>query len=137
MYVSTEKSKLAPTILMQAINMKMNLYSELKEINSKPKPFEYYTTPELWNDDYISRKMLEFHLNEDCDLASRNKAFINKSLSWLISKFNITKSTNICDFGCGPGLYTTEFAKQGAIVTGIDLSKRSLDYAKTVADKDI
>jgi len=114
----------------------MNIYSELSKINSKPKPFEFYTTPELWNDDYISSKMLGFHLNPDCDLASRNKAFISKSVSWLISKFNITTSTNICDFGCGPGLYTTEFAKQGAVVTGIDLSKRSLEYAKTVADKD-
>ena len=81
--------------------MDMNIYSELNEINSKPKPFEFYTTPDLWNDDHISKKMLEFHLNEDCDLALRNKDFITKSIEWLISKFNIDSSTNICDFGCG------------------------------------
>ena len=33
------------------------------------------------------------------------------------------------DLGCGPGLYVKEFAKTGAMVTGIDLSARSINYA--------
>ena len=37
--------------------------------------------------------------------------------------------------GVGPGLYTTRFSEQGAVVTGIDLSKRSLDYARAIAAK--
>lgn len=111
----------------------MNIYKTLQKINGKPTPFQFYTTPDLWNDKYISKKMLEFHLKDDIDLASRNKVFINKSVRWLISKFNINHSTHICDFGCGPGLYTTEFAKTGAYVTGIDLSKASIDYAKDIA----
>lgn len=115
--------------------MKINLYRELKEVNSKPKAFEFYTTLSFWNDEHISKKMLEFHLNEDLDLASRNKAFVRKSLDWLVSKFRISPSTKICDFGCGPGLYTTRFAEEGAQVTGVDVSKRSLDYAKEMAAK--
>lgn len=113
----------------------MNFYQKLNEINNKPKPFSFYTTPSLWNDEYISKKMLEFHLNEDVDLASRDKNAIAKSLAWLISKFNIAASTKICDFGCGPGLYTTRFAEEDAEVTGIDLSRRSLEYAKEIAYK--
>jgi SAM-dependent methyltransferase len=34
------------------------------------------------------------------------------------------------DVGCGPGLYAARLAKRGANVTGIDFSKRSIEYAK-------
>jgi len=109
------------------------MFEDLQKINERPKPFEFYTTPLLWNDEHISKKMLEYHLNEGVDLASRNQAFIEKSANWIVSKFKIIKGTKICDFGCGPGLYTTKFAEAGAVVTGIDLSKRSINYAKNIA----
>jgi 2-polyprenyl-3-methyl-5-hydroxy-6-metoxy-1,4-benzoquinol methylase len=41
--------------------------------------------------------------------------------------------TEIADFGCGPGLYTTRLAERGAIVTGIDFSNNSIEYAKQAA----
>ncbi len=49
------------------------------------------------------------------------------------ARFNIGDTTRICDFGCGPGLYTTLFAEKGANVTGIDFSRRSIEYAKNTA----
>jgi 2-polyprenyl-3-methyl-5-hydroxy-6-metoxy-1,4-benzoquinol methylase len=45
----------------------------------------------------------------------------------------VNETTEIADFGCGPGLYTERLSEQGAIVTGIDFSENSLDYAKKVA----
>jgi len=45
------------------------------------------------------------------------------------------RNTEIADFGCGPGLYTTRLAERGAIVTGIDFSENSLRHAKQVADE--
>jgi cyclopropane fatty-acyl-phospholipid synthase-like methyltransferase len=77
--------------------------------------------------------VLELHLNETVDLASRNKKFIQKSCAWILRHFGISSSSKICDFGCGPGLYTTAFAKYGAQVTGIDLSENSIRYAQEVA----
>ena len=109
------------------------MYTQLKEINKKPKPFEFYTADSLWADEYRSKQMLSYHLNADIDLASRNKNFINKSTNWIISEFVISKKSKICDFGCAVGLYTTPLAKTGARVTGIDFSKNSLEYAKEVA----
>ena len=109
------------------------MYTQLKEINKKPKAFEFYTADSLWTDEYRAKQMLSYHLNSDVDLASRNKEFINKSTNWIISEFNISKKSKICDFGCAVGLYTTELAKTGAKVTGIDFSKNSLEYAKEVA----
>ena len=43
------------------------MFEKLNKINQRPKPFEVYTAEHLWNDRYISKKMLECHLNEDID----------------------------------------------------------------------
>ncbi len=47
----------------------MHLFEELKNIGKQPKLFEKYTTPELWNDPWVSRQMLKVHLAEDVDPA--------------------------------------------------------------------
>jgi len=112
------------------------MYTQLKEINKKPKAFEFYTADSLWADEYTSKQMLSYHLNADIDLASRNKTFINKSINWIISEFKISEKSKICDFGCAVGLYTTAFAKTKARVTGIDFSKNSLNYANDIAKKE-
>lgn len=112
------------------------MFKKLEKIIDKPKPFEFYTTPLLWNDEYISKQMLEMHLNPNVEAASRNHKFIERSVRWIIDNFNITSNSSICDFGCGPGLYTNQFAKTGAKVTGIDLSKRSIKYASSKAKSE-
>ena len=109
------------------------MFNELENINTKPKPFEFYTADKLWTDEHISKKMLEFHLNKDVDVSSRNKKFIERSANWITSYFGLDNNFSICDFGCGPGLYTSHFAEKGAKVTGIDFSKRSIEYAKNIA----
>jgi len=109
------------------------MFAELEKINIRPKPFQYYTAEELWTDDHTSKQMLEFHLNESIDVSSRNKKFIDKSVEWILSTLSNIKNVSICDFGCGPGLYTSLFAENGADVTGIDFSARSIEYAINAA----
>lgn len=109
------------------------MFKKLKEINSRPAPFQFYTADELWTNKHTSKQMLKYHLNEQVDVSSRKKEFIEQSVKWIISKFKIDKTTEIADFGCGPGLYTTRLAERGARVTGIDFSQNSLNYAKEVA----
>jgi SAM-dependent methyltransferase len=109
------------------------MFNELKKINLRPKPFQFYTANALWTDEHTSQKMLEYHLDESVDLSSRNKEFIERSVKWILSHFGIDRHTAIADFGCGPGLYTTPFAEHGADVTGIDFSERSIRYAKETA----
>jgi cyclopropane fatty-acyl-phospholipid synthase-like methyltransferase len=111
------------------------MFTLLQKINHRPKPFQYYTAEELWTNDYTSKKMLSFHLDESIDVSSRNFKFIENSIEWVTSHFNVNHSTKICDFGCGPGLYTSHFAEKGAQVTGIDFSPRSIKYAKKSAQK--
>ena len=109
------------------------MFNELKEINSRPEPFQFYTAYELWANEHTSKKMLEYHLNESIDVSSRKKSFIERSVKWIVSHFNVNNKTEIADFGCGPGLYTTRLAENGAVVTGIDFSKNSIEYAKQTA----
>lgn len=111
------------------------MFKELESINSRPKPFQFYTAEELWTDEHTSKQMLQYHLNESVDVSSRNLKFIDRSVEWITSHFNVNDKTDIADFGCGPGLYTIRFAEKGAKVTGIDFSENSIQYAKEAALK--
>jgi len=111
----------------------MDLFATLEKINDRPQPFEFYTAADLWTDDHISAEMLRLHLDTTADPASRNQAFIDRSLWWIIERFAVSADTRICDFGCGPGLYTAPLAEHGAVVTGIDFSRRSIDFARQAA----
>lgn len=111
------------------------MFSHLEKINQRPEPFEICDAEILWNTPFISKSMLNYHLDENVDIASRKKVFIEKSIKWIMDFFSITEKSKICDFGCGPGLYTLGLAKRKAVVTGIDFSKNSIDYAMREADK--
>jgi 2-polyprenyl-3-methyl-5-hydroxy-6-metoxy-1,4-benzoquinol methylase len=112
------------------------MFDEIKEINTRPKPFEFYTADELWTNEHTAKVMLEYHLNAAVDISSRNRAFIERSVEWITAHFKIGEKTSVADFGCGPGLYTMRFAREGAAVTGIDFSKNSLNYARCIAEKN-
>jgi 2-polyprenyl-3-methyl-5-hydroxy-6-metoxy-1,4-benzoquinol methylase len=112
------------------------MFEELERINERPEPFQYYTASDLWTDEHTSKQMLSFHLNEAIDVSSRNAEFINRSVEWIASEFNIDRASRIADFGCGPGLYAAPLAKRGANVTGIDFSGRSIAYAKEFAARE-
>ena len=78
------------------------MFEELEKINTRPEPFEFYTADELWTDEHTSKQMLSFHLSEDNDISSRNGAFIERSVEWIVSHFNVGAGTKVADFGCGP-----------------------------------
>ena len=112
------------------------MFEELEMINERPEPFQFYTASDLWTDEHTSKQMLSFHLNEAIDISSRNTEFINRSVEWIATEFNIGIDSKIADFGCGPGLYAARLAEHGAKVTGIDFSERSIEYAKEVAARE-
>lgn len=112
------------------------MFKELQEIRRKPAPFEHYTAEELWTDEHTRDRMLEFHLDQTVDAASRNIRFIDRSARWIVEHFNLATGSSVIDFGCGPGLYTQRFAKCGAAVTGVDFSENSLAYARGKAAEE-
>ena len=112
------------------------MFEEIENINTRPAPFEFYTASDLWTDEHTSKQMLAYHLNESIDMSSRNAEFISRSVEWIASRFNVEAGTRIADFGCGPGLYATRLAQRKTDVTGIDFSKRSIQYAQEAAIRD-
>jgi len=111
------------------------MFRKLEKINKRPMPFEFYTASELWTDEHTSEQMLTFHLNENIDVASRKATFIDRSVDWIVSRFGVSNDTKVADFGCGPGLYAARLARKQAKVTGIDFSKRSIQYAVEDAER--
>jgi len=109
------------------------MFEQLNNISKRPEPFEYYTAADLWTDPHTSAQMLNYHLNSEIDVSSRRSEFIEKSVDWIASYFNVGAGARIIDFGCGPGLYSNRLAKLGASVQGIDFSERSVAYAQKVA----
>lgn len=99
----------------------------------KPKIYEKGTAF-MWTDKHISKQLLDIHLNPDIDLGSRKKSSIEKTANWILNTQKEKGKLNILDLGCGPGLYTEIFAKRGHDVTGIDISKNSIEYAKKSAE---
>ncbi len=112
------------------------MFEQLEKMNTRPEPFEFYTAADLWTDEHTSGQMLRLHLNPEIDVSSRNINFIDRSVDWIASRFNIGAGKKIADFGCGPGLYATRLARRHADVTGIDFSKRSIRYAQETADRE-
>ncbi len=105
----------------------MNL-TELISLTEQPNLYEKGTAF-MWTDSHISKQLLQIHLNPDIDLASRKKSTIEKTATWILETQDDDAQLSILDLGCGPGLYTEFFAQKGHEVTGIDISKNSIDYA--------
>ena len=93
----------------------------------KPSLWQRSAEP-FWDDEHISKGMLEAHLNPDWDAASRKHSFIDLSVKWISNI--IPAGGKILDLGCGPGLYTKRLSDMGYDVTGMDYSRRSIAYAK-------
>ena len=112
------------------------LYSALESAYEKPPVFSVYTASDLWTDEYTSKQMLAFHLDGQLDVSSRRTSFIDDSVRWMKERFALSEGSRIIDFGCGPGLYTSRFARLGAAVVGIDFSSRSIEYARESAREE-
>lgn len=87
----------------------------------------------LWTDKRISGQMLALHLDTANDAASRNERTIAATVDWIHGV--IPDNASILDLGCGPGLYSECLSQRKHTVTGLDISKRSITYAKKSATR--
>jgi SAM-dependent methyltransferase len=105
------------------------LLDDLLRISTKPKLFEP-GEPKFWDDPHISKCMLEAHINQEHDLASRKKDTIEKTVQHLFESKLLKPGMKVLDLGCGPGLYAERLSRAGAEVVGIDISENSIEYAR-------
>ncbi|MEJ6950002.1 class I SAM-dependent methyltransferase [Natronospora cellulosivora (SeqCode)] len=110
-------------------------FKKILSLLKKPELFER-SEEIFWKDPYISEKLLEAHLNPDWEAASRKHSTIEKTVKWLDENVFEKKDSKILDLGCGPGLYASPLAELGYHLTGIDYSRRSIDYASRHAKEN-
>lgn len=53
----------------------------------------------------------------------------------MLNNLDITPNMKVLDAGCGVGRWTSEMAKRGASVTGVDISQEMIDIAQKRVDK--
>lgn len=109
------------------------MFTDLQEYLKRPALFER-TEEKFWNYPHISAQMLQYHLNPNTDAASRKPEFIKCCAEW-ISSLPLPEGASLLDIGCGPGLYTKQFAERGLRVTGLDFSESSIKHARTYDPK--
>jgi ubiquinone/menaquinone biosynthesis C-methylase UbiE len=86
-----------------------------------------------WNDPVFSRRVLREHLDESHGAASRTAKERRLQIDWLWEKLGLFPEATLLDVTCGPGLYAVEFARRDCLVTGIDFSPASIEYANKLA----
>jgi SAM-dependent methyltransferase len=111
------------------------IVSQLIELQQKP---ELFTPGEalFWDDPHISEQMLKAHLDPNIEAASRRPETIDRSVKWMIETLALKAGDSVLDLGCGPGLYASRFARAGLCVTGVDYSRRSIEYATKYAKEN-
>jgi len=86
-----------------------------------------------WNDADFSRRMLNEHLSQAHDAASRRAVIIDRQVHWIHHHLLAGQPGRILDLGCGPGLYAARLAALGHVCTGIDFAPASIAYARQQA----
>lgn len=103
----------------------------MKVINKRPILFEK-SNHNIWTDPYIQQQILKKHLDYQSDGASRRQESILKIVNFILK--HSKPESHLLDLGCGPGLYTSLFADENYVVTGIDFNKASIEYAMRKKD---
>ena len=86
-----------------------------------------------WNEPEFSKRMLQYHLAQDHDLASRRFSIIDKHVKFIDDLAG--GPSKVLDLGCGPGFYASRLTSLGYRCKGIDFSPASIEYAKGQAEK--
>jgi SAM-dependent methyltransferase len=82
-----------------------------------------------WNDAQFSERMLQEHLCQDHDAASRRFEKIEEHIDCIHRQLLSEQPARILDLCCGPGFYTSRLARLGCECVGIDYAPASIRYA--------
>ncbi|MBN1810998.1 MAG: class I SAM-dependent methyltransferase [Anaerolineae bacterium] len=89
-----------------------------------------------WDEPGFSERMLEEHLSQEHDAASRRFEYIDTHVDWIHRELLGGRPARVLDLGCGPGLYTSRLARLGHTCVGIDFSPASVAYARDEAQRE-
>ena len=96
----------------------------MKKINEEIREWEIQHYDH--NDDFDKKGQ-----NENISRAVNSLLYYNKSFVNFLVKFYGLQNKKILDYGCGTGVFSHLFSFFSSIVSGCDISKTQLDYART------
>lgn len=105
----------------------------IKKLSKKPPLYEKGSAV-MWTDPYISKQLLELHINPAHDIASRSQVKIELVTNWILEHTD-KPQMKILYLGCGPGLYAERLVQKGHSVVGVDFSENSIQYATRQANE--
>jgi len=109
------------------------MYEKLLSIVSRRPNLYEPGGAKFWDDEHISKGMLAAHLDPDTDAATYRPELVRAAVGWITGMADPSRRPRLLDLGCGPGIYAEQLTAQGFRVTGIDLSPRSVAYARQSA----
>lgn len=111
---------------------------ELNQLVNRPSPPSPWSEGDNipWHDPAFSRRMLDEHLSQDHDAASRRCEKIQNHVQWINHHLLLDQPAKILDLACGPGLYSSRLAELGHECFGIDYSPASIEYARNAAEQN-
>jgi 2-polyprenyl-3-methyl-5-hydroxy-6-metoxy-1,4-benzoquinol methylase len=109
-----------------------------KKLKQEAKAFDKIATQKQrikFNPDLRSDKVNTFFYNNPWRYPLTRKLTIRKKVDFVLA--NCSKKQKVVDVGCGLGTLSLELARKGVYVEAIDISDRSLNYAKNYAKKSL
>jgi SAM-dependent methyltransferase len=89
-----------------------------------------------WGNAEFSVRMLGEHLSQQHDAASRRFQKVSAHVAWIHRELLAERPGKVLDLCCGPGLYTSRFARLGHECVGIDYAPASIAYAVRLAHEE-
>jgi SAM-dependent methyltransferase len=109
----------------------MDVMNLIDIVNRIPIPEPWVEGEKIpWNEPAFSARMLQEHLSQEHDAASRRFATIDAHVAWIHRQILDGKPACVLDLGCGPGFYAHRLARMGHTCVGVDFSPASITYAK-------
>jgi 8-oxo-dGTP pyrophosphatase MutT (NUDIX family)/SAM-dependent methyltransferase len=103
----------------------------LSVVHRSPHPVPWAEGDNIpWHEPGFSARMLDEHLSQAHDAASRRTPTIERQVVWIHETLLDGTPTEVLDLGCGPGLYTERLAALGHRCVGIDVSPASIAFAR-------
>lgn len=107
----------------------------LQELVARGEPTEHFRGQSKipWNERDFSRRLLDEHLDQEHDAASRRQPIIDQHVAWIHRHVLGGCKTRVLDLCCGPGFYTARLARLGHVCVGVDFAPASIAYARAEA----
>jgi SAM-dependent methyltransferase len=105
-----------------AISLDPHLLADLSSGTGEP------SGGSIWRDPHLQQQLLAAHLDDSTVAATRSPQAVRRTIELVTA--GLAPGASVLDLGCGPGRYAQQLADDGFDVTGVDVNRASIEYAR-------